>query len=655
MKRMWLIAAALVALAGCSDTVDVGSNAPGSDAGVDTTPEPDVGDDAQDDTAEPDTDPECTDASCGEGSICEDGACVAGCRTNEDCASPNLTQVCFENRCVGCRDDQDCSLETLCVADACVDGCTDDDGCREGRICGEDGLCADGCREDAACPDRSICADTTCVEGCRAHNDCPLGMICTDNACADGCTDDARCQGGTICQEEVCTAGCRADDGCDRGTICTDEACVEGCRDDQGCDPDKLCLDEVCIFAGVGCRDDEDCDEGDVCNVELQRCEAGEEACLPDDFEPNDTAVQSRTLSEPLRASICPGDQDWFEFDVRGDDELEIELTYNIEAGQLEARLYMEETEVDATVTRNDGGLTLAYVARDAGLYTLRIAATEPATRATYGLALTITQPMMCVDTEIFRDEDEDGFGDDDDSQFACLEDDEQRDGYVRDGGDCGPGDALRYPGAEGICGDRVDDDCQGGDEACPETQDSPPAVPDWDCTGDPPASVYAWARFDSGQGYFRDGGCFFFFEGLPGEFYVKRNLTRANDDPACDLRSGCTCPSLNGWPAYDRRMYAFTLQGSIDDCPDIWLRDHAQDDANLMVSNACRKYLLQLHETVPADIAFVTGNIENLRQRLALYPSVEVACVEDRPHRNLPYQSLLQADINLNPDFQRQ
>ncbi len=174
--------------------------------------------------------------------------------------------------------------------------------------------------------------------------------------------------------------------------------------------------------------------------------------------------------------------------------------------------------------------------------------------------------------------------------------------------------------------------------------------VPEWECAGAPPSNVVAWARFDNGGGYFRDGGCFFFFEGAPGEFYSKRRIERSNTSPTCDSYNGCTCPSLNGWPAYDRRMYAFTLTGEVGDCPQISIRDHGGEQQP--VSNACRKYLYQMHQyNIP--FSFVASSLEALQRRLALQPRVEIACVEDAPHRNLPFQSLLTAPIEFNPSYQ--
>jgi len=63
-----------------------------------------------------------------------------------------------------------------------------------------------------------------------------------------------------------------------------------------------------------------------------------------------------------------------------------------------------------------------------------------------------------------YPDVDEDGFGDDEDagSLWCALPE-----GYVEVAGDCDDGDTGAHPDAEEICGDGVDNDCQGGDEAC--------------------------------------------------------------------------------------------------------------------------------------------------------------------------------------------
>jgi hypothetical protein len=49
---------------------------------------------------------------------------------------------------------------------------------------------------------------------------------------------------------------------------------------------------------------------------------------------------------------------------------------------------------------------------------------------------------------------------------------DDDRDGYTENQGDCDDTDARIYPGAEEICGDGIDQDCDGTDQLCPENID---------------------------------------------------------------------------------------------------------------------------------------------------------------------------------------
>ena len=257
----------------------------------------------------------------------------------------------------------------------------------------------------------------------------------------------------------------------------------------------------------------------------------------------------------------------------------------------------------------------------------------------------------MCEDLTVYVDRDGDGYGTDEMIEMACLRPAEELSGYARNADDCAPGDVWRNPGAEEICNDNVDDDCDGDDAPCPETNAADLDIPAWDCTGVPPPNVYAWARFADGGEHFMPGGCFVFFEGLKGEFYVQRaQLTRSNQDASCDTMNGCTCPSLNGWPAYDRRLYAYTLRGDADACAETSIIDHGGEDQP--VSNHCRKYLYQLHfYDIPYN--YVAGSVEGLQRRLELFPTVEIACAEDAPHANLPFVSLLTAPIERNPNFE--
>jgi hypothetical protein len=63
-----------------------------------------------------------------------------------------------------------------------------------------------------------------------------------------------------------------------------------------------------------------------------------------------------------------------------------------------------------------------------------------------------------------YRDADGDGFGDANVSQQSCI----PLEGFVTDNTDCNDSEASAYPGAEEICGDGIDNDCDGlVDEDC--------------------------------------------------------------------------------------------------------------------------------------------------------------------------------------------
>lgn len=570
----------------------------------------------------------------------------------------------------GCRTDDDCDGPRRCIDGACI-ACFGDEDCVDGYIC-ETGECVEGCRGDETCPDGTHCAEGQCIEGCADASHCPPGNPCIDGSCVDcaafdpclgelppgcepdvmpmcGCVEDDECPAGEICVEAECVEGCRDDGACGAGQICEDTRCVEGCRGDDGC-PDGICDDGMCLAYGIGCRVDDDCAAGDRC--EADRCVPAEPECEPDRLEPND-AIDGFT---PLmfgqvydRVSICPGDRDLYGSLVPAGDIVRARLQFGDPAPVLEVRLLDSEGALVAEGAPGNAAVFLEHAVEADGVYLVEVRGADPETRSPYALEVTLEAPPMCMDTRLFPDADGDGFGVEAGAENQCVEPEEATPGFARAAGDCREADPWANPDSSEICGDWVDDDCDGVDVACPESQ---PAVqvPDWDCQGPAPANVYGWARFADGEGYFVDGGCFVFFEGMPGEFYVQRRLDRANQDAACDLRNGCVCPSLGGWPSYDRRLYAFTLAGDDPDaCEQIGIIDHGGE--RQPVSNDCRKYLYQMHfYDIPYSLVAPTR--AEFERRIALFPTVEVACAADLPHRNLPYQSLLTAPIELNPAY---
>lgn len=281
---------------------------------------------------------------------------------------------------------------------------------------------------------------------------------------------------------------------------------------------------------------------------------------------------------------------------------------------------------------------------------------------------VTLTEPdmpdpgPMCMDTQLYADDDGDGFGDDGRPSRACLTPEEDPgQGLTRMSGDCADNDPLQHEGAPGVCGDWVDDNCDGMDESCPSSMPGQMNIPAWDCTGEPPSNVYAWARFEEGNGYFKPGGCFVFFEGNQNVFYVQRvGIERETPCPGGnDSLDGCTCPSTQQFPAYDRRMYAFTRRGDTPDCPKIILDDRKLADGSRWetqpVSNECRKYLLQMHY-YDLDYSHVATGVEQLEKRLSEFDVVEVVCLEDKlfGELSLPHTDLMSTTLVKNESFEK-
>ncbi len=254
------------------------------------------------------------------------------------------------------------------------------------------------------------------------------------------------------------------------------------------------------------------------------------------------------------------------------------------------------------------------------------------------------TNNADCVDGDFYVDSDGDGRGAGD-LTTACAIPGQDPEGYARLAGDCNDSDPLQFQGSEGVCNDFVDDDCDGVDEVCPESRPDQVAVPNWDCNGDAPESVFAWARFADGGGFLKDGACFVYFEGAKDVFYSTRVGVEGAED--CSNPNGCICPG-GGSTGYDQRLYAFNLSGTPGACDEIaHTNSQGMDQA---ASNSCRKYLYQLHQF---DIAYshVATTTEALERRLTAFPTVEVACVADLTF-SFPFSSLLTAEVQLNSGF---
>lgn len=179
--------------------------------------------------------------------------------------------------------------------------------------------------------------------------------------------------------------------------------------------------------------------------------------------------------------------------------------------------------------------------------------------------------------------------------------------------GDCAPDDPWVGPGQEEICADWVDDDCDGGDGACPTT-DVAVEVPAWDCQGMPPNEVVVWAPIAG-----RTDACGMIYASAGSYYFSPVNV---------DLE----CPG-----GYQGRLHAWTTVE--DECEELLLV--AYHDGELPesfeglgpgfdydrqpLSNACRKWVM--HLAGDQAYSFFAGSLLIAFHRLGLYPQLEVGC----------------------------
>ncbi len=269
------------------------------------------------------TAPECDDGvDCTVDSCDEEADACAHQPDHDRCAAGELCDP--EQGCTAapCDQDADCDDGLWCNgAETCVDG-----ACQAGSApdCDDGVPCTvDGCDEEAdACshsPDDAVCDDglwcngaETCDAGagCQAGTapDCDDGVACTVDGCdeeADACShspDDAVCDDGLWCNgAETCDAGAGCQAGtapdCDDGVACTVDSCDEeadACEhapDDGLCDDGDACNGVETCDAEAGCQSGEPvvCDDGVDCTVDTCDPDTGACSYTPDDGLCDDT------------------------------------------------------------------------------------------------------------------------------------------------------------------------------------------------------------------------------------------------------------------------------------------------------------------------------------------------------------------------------
>ncbi|MBU0996142.1 MAG: hypothetical protein KJ737_26900, partial [Proteobacteria bacterium] len=111
-----------------------------------------------------------------------------------------------------------------------------------------------------------------------------------------------------------------------------------------------------------------------------------------------------------------------------------------------------------------------------------------------------------------YQDADNDGYGDAGNIRYAIV----KPSGYVNNSNDCNDRNMSIHPGANEICGDSIDQNCDGGDEICP--------VPE------PPTAQYPYYRDVDGDGY--GNAAVVVYQTSQPDGYVANN-TDCNDNDA--------------------------------------------------------------------------------------------------------------------------
>ena len=415
-----------------------GGDSPGK-AGDPTSPDPEICDNGRDDDGDARAD--CSDDDCAAVCVeaCDDGADNDG-DGLADCADPDCEGQCPEI-CGNALDDDgdgvaDC-MDPDCdgqCPEACADGrdndgdgavdCDDDDCV--GAACAE--VCDDGTDNDgdglADCADPD-CAGT-CPEDCaNGRDDDGDGLVdCRDDDCrltcdGDGDGFDAETLGGTDCDDtdaevfpgatEVCNDG--VDDDCD-GAADDDDPSVVGApgtwvdEDDDGWgggEPEG----RACVPPPGFSDRDGDCadDRADVNPDAAEVCGGGDEDCdgLVDDLDPD-------VDPSGFRIWYADGDGDGFG---------------------------------DPTLSREACSAPVGFVGN--------------------GDDCDDDDPLVSVDPTWRRDGDGDGVGAGAPSEPTCVAPGPDWVPAAR-GDDCADDDPARFPGAEEVCGDGIDQDCDGED-----------------------------------------------------------------------------------------------------------------------------------------------------------------------------------------------
>jgi hypothetical protein len=201
--------------------------------------------------------PKCSsDLDCQSGSLCTSIGCARACSVATDCAEG---ESCVTGFCApggfskvtpfqpttGCTADTDCQAEQLCSAGACIAKCKSDDDCGPDSVCTACGKCEPKgvpatcgaapmfCSEQVGCGTGKSCVNNRCHAVCASSESCPVGQVCSSGLCLDDpapakpeCKLDLDCGASSgICINGYCHALCKTGAECSQGALCQMGVC----------------------------------------------------------------------------------------------------------------------------------------------------------------------------------------------------------------------------------------------------------------------------------------------------------------------------------------------------------------------------------------------------------------------------------------------
>jgi hypothetical protein len=212
----------------------------------------------------------------------KDSGTPCGSSADTDCDNPdtcNGAGSCQSNHeapGTACTDDGNSCTDDKCNSDAvCTHPNDDTNTCSDGNACTTNDACSAGeCVGGAplSCDDQNGCTDDSCdpQSGCQHSNN------------TNACDDDLFCNGHEVCGGGTCNPG--TPPNCNDGVSCTDDFCNEdtdSCGhtpDNEVCDDQNACTDDVCnpgpgpgpkSVEISGCQHTNNtnpCEDGLVCN-----------------------------------------------------------------------------------------------------------------------------------------------------------------------------------------------------------------------------------------------------------------------------------------------------------------------------------------------------------------------------------------------------